>query len=96
MKAQLLLLALIGAIFCYLWGRVDGRLAAEGRAAQSLAASQQAAIRAADLASRKELERLQAVAARDEMNWMLEEAAKADADNTCSLSAGRVDRLRKR
>lgn len=63
---------------------------------QAIAQQQQATLRAADLASRKELERLREVAAREEAQWLLEEAAKADADKTCTLSLGRVDRLRKR
>lgn len=65
----------------------------EGRYATELAKSQAAMIAAADLASRKEAERLVAQQAADEMARDLEDQANADQTGGCTMPLSRVMRL---
>lgn len=87
------LMLLAGA---YLWGRHDGEAFCEGRHAAEMARAQAATIRSAEQASRKEAERLSLEAERDLLLQELEGQAYADQENSCGISAGRVDRLRQR
>lgn len=87
-------MALTGS--AYLWGRHDGLALCEGAHAAALAQAQAATIRAAEQASRIEAERLALEAERDAIARELEDQAYADQENSCGLSIGRVDRLRKR
>lgn len=80
----------------YLWGRYDGRALCESAHAAAKAQTLATTIRAAELASRIEAERLALEAERDLLLQELEDQAYADQENSCGISAGRVDRLRQR
>lgn len=90
-----LLLAVLALLAAAWWhGHLTGTRVEATRQALALAAAQDAAMRNAELLSRAEAERLAAVAARDALYLDLEDAARADPDDTqCTLPAGRVRRL---
>lgn len=88
----LAVLALLAGAWAH--GHLTGTRAEATRQALALAAAQDRAMRNAELLSRAEAERLAAVAARDALYLDLEDAARADTDDTqCTLPAGRVRRL---
>lgn len=75
-------------------GHLTGTRAEATRQTLALAAAQDRAMRNAELLSRAEAERLAAVAARDALYLDLEDAARADRDDTqCTFPVGRVRRL---
>jgi signal transduction histidine kinase len=74
-----------------------GEAAAEGRHAMQLLEAQRSAQRAADLASRKEAERLALQSERDRLARDLEDLANADSDaDRPAIGAGSVSRLNQR
>lgn len=87
------LAAVIGA---YVWGRGDGRALAEAAHAAKMQRAQADALRAADLASRKEADRLAAEAARNDLAQQLEDMANADPAGGECLPVSRVLRLNQR
>jgi hypothetical protein len=88
-------LALLGLAFAFGW--VTGRDQANGRNAAALAAQQRETMKAAELASRKEADRLFLAAELDRQALSMEDQANADPDDgSCPLAAGRVLRLRQR
>lgn len=83
--------ALVIATFFY--GRHVGVMSNKALVLQA----QTEAIRAADLASQKEIERLEAEAARDQIAQQLEDEARAEpATTTVALPMSRVLRLNRR
>lgn len=87
--------ALVIATFFY--GRHVGVVATRASYEAKVAEAQTEAIRAADLASRKEAERLVAEAARADMAQQLEDEARAEpATTTVALPLSRVLRLNSR
>jgi hypothetical protein len=90
----LVALALIAGAWGH--GRHTGVVACEAAHARALDAARDAAMRAAELASRKEAERLAAEAERDALARDLEDAANADPPTGECLSADRVRRLQLR
>lgn len=92
------LLALFAALVGFgLWSFDQGYDAATASFARDMAEAQQAAFEAADLASRKEADRLAAETARAALEQELEDAATADpiTDDAC-FPLGRVLRLNAR
>jgi hypothetical protein len=74
-----------------------GYSAAMGEVAQKALKAQKAAFAAAEIASRKEAQRLALEAQRDDLARQLEDAANADADaDRVCLGADSVQRLRAR
>lgn len=93
-----LISALLASIGLAGWqGYRMGEAAAEGRHAVALLEAQQDALRAADLASRKEAERLLLQAERDRLARDLEDLANADSDaDRRAIGADSVSRLNRR
>jgi signal transduction histidine kinase len=87
----LVALALIAGAWGH--GRHTGVAACEAAHARAMDAARDAAMRAAELASRKEAERLAAEAERDAMARDLEDQANADPATGDCLSVDRVRRL---
>jgi len=76
------------------WAYLHGIEVCEGRTAAAVAHAQREAIEAAEVASRKESERLVAEQAAAGLARELEDLANADQDTaSCGLPAGRVLRL---
>lgn len=95
-------LAILGAvagliIAAGVWGYVKGFDAAQDRMLRDLAREQQAVMKAAELASRKEAERLVAEQERDALAQTLEDAAYAEAVSADQcLPLSRVLRIKQR
>ena len=97
MKPWPILAALSLAILTGIGGYWTGWQVADGRHAAALLKQQKATMEAAEQASRKEAERLEAQAERDALARQLEDQAYADHDGgICSLPVGRVQRLNRR
>lgn len=96
MKGYIVSAVLIAIAAAFAGGWYQGRRQANLAVEAARAAVMEQAIRNADLASRKEAERLAMEAERDALAQTLEDQAYADADASGGLSRARVDRLRKR
>lgn len=90
-----LIIAAIGAVGAAFWlGWAKGEAAAEARHTKAVLAAQMAQVAAANEIAKKERERLDLEAERDEIARQLEDAAYAQpADGSCGLGADRVRRL---
>lgn len=91
--ALVIVLAIAGA---YVWGRRDGAALIEARHAVQLQRAQTKAVQAAELASRKEADRLAAQTELDDLARDLEDQANADPAGGVCLPVARVLRLNRR
>ncbi len=90
----ILIISAMAIAAAFLYGRHVGSTAAEARHAIEIAAAQGAAVRAADLASRKEADRLAAETARSNLALQLEDLAREEpVSNPVCLPLPRVLRL---
>lgn len=91
--ALVVVLAIAGA---YGWGRRDGAALADARHATAMQRAQVEVVQAAELASRKEADRLAAQVALDDLARDLEDQANADPAGGVCLPVSRVLRLNRR
>jgi predicted negative regulator of RcsB-dependent stress response len=93
LKPWILLGALLALIAAFGWGWRSGADYAQAKHAAALLRAQNEAFRAAELASRREAERLAAEAQAADLARELEDLANADPASGTGLPLGRVLRL---